>query len=467
MADFSIIAQSPQIRSLVQDNALERAFHDALFPRTLFRAEATPSKWPAGVGDVMVFSRKGLIQPDARPVLPGTDPDLGTYQVEQWTSQLNQYGKAIDTDMPTSMVAIQDLFLTNVHQLGLHAAMTMNRLVRNRLYAAGLSGQTVVDTAASSTATIHVARLNGFTRARNPNTANASQVKFDYVSASNPLKVTILDNGSAATNYVIGFIPDNPGDEFGPGKLTLQSNVTNVTSRSYINAVDKTFLVRSGGAQSIDAITSANIPTLADLRSAVAYMRQNNIPTYADGAYHGHLDPTSEAKFFQDTEFQRLFTSIPEHFAYSDFAISRVMNTILMRNEECPVPSTVVGQDTATYDARDPFPGELYAGGTTSGTPVHRVLITGQAACFEYYQDLDQLLTEAGINGKTGNFNITNSSIEVHTDRVQLVIRAPLNRFMDRVSSAWKFIGDWSIPTDACTGGAARYKRCCVIEHGE
>ena len=467
MADFSIIAQSAQVRALVQDNALERAFHDALFPRTLFRAEATPKKWPAGVGDVIVQSRKGLIQVDARPVQPGNDPAVGTYQVEQWTSQLAQYGKAIDTDMPTSMVAIQDLFLTNVHQLGLHAAQTMNRLARNRLYAAALSGQTVVDTAASSTSTIHVARLNGFTRARNPNTANASQVKFDYVSSSNPLTVTIYDNGAAVTNYVTGYVPDNPGDEFGPGKLTLQNAVTNVAARAYIYAADKTFLVRSGGAQSIDAISSANIPTLADLRSAVAYMRQSNVPTYADGAYHGHLDPTSEAKFFQDTEFQRLFTSIPEHFAYADFAISRVMNTVLMRNEECPVPSTVVGQDTATYSALDPFPGELYAGGTTSGTPIHRVLITGQEAIFEYYQDLEQILTEAGINGKVGEFNITNNSIEVHTDRVQLVIRAPLNRFMDRVSSAWKFIGDWALPTDSVTPGAARFKRTCVIEHGE
>ena len=31
MPDFSTISQAPEIRALVQENLLERAFHDALF----------------------------------------------------------------------------------------------------------------------------------------------------------------------------------------------------------------------------------------------------------------------------------------------------------------------------------------------------------------------------------------------------------------------------------------------------
>ncbi len=62
MADFSTILQTPQIRAIVQENILERAFHDALFPRLLFRGEATVQNYPLNVGDSMVFTGAGLIK---------------------------------------------------------------------------------------------------------------------------------------------------------------------------------------------------------------------------------------------------------------------------------------------------------------------------------------------------------------------------------------------------------------------
>ena len=62
---------------------------------------------------------------------------------------------------------------------------------------------------------------------------------------------------------------------------------------------------------------------------------------------------------------------------------------------------------------------------------------------------------------------IVNNGIEVFTDRIQLVIRAPLNRTQDQVATTWKFIGDWPIRTDVTTGDAARFKRVVQIESGE
>ena len=85
----------------------------------------------------------------------------------------------------------------------------------------------------------------------------------------------------------------------------------------------------------------------------------------------------------------------------------------------------------------------------------------------EYYSDLSQLLTDAGVNGKVGEPRIVNNGIECYTDRIQLIIRAPQNRLQDKVSTSWKFIGDWPTRTDAATGSAARYKRFKVIEHTE
>jgi hypothetical protein len=98
---------------------------------------------------------------------------------------------------------------------------------------------------------------------------------------------------------------------------------------------------------------------------------------------------------------------------------------------------------------------------------VHRALFVGQGMLREYYTNLDELITEAGITGKTAEPRITNNGIEVFTERIQMILRAPLNRLQDQVSTAWKFIGDWPVRTDVTTGDYARYKRACIVQHGE
>lgn len=468
MPDFSIILQTPEVRSLVQENLLERAFHDALFPRMLFRGECTPVAWPAGSGDTQIFSAPGLIPVDATPLTPGQDPVPVSYQYEQWSAQLQQQAGTIDTHMPTSMVAIVNLFLRNAHQLGMQAAQTLNRIARNRMFNAALAGQTVADGAQAAVTTFRVKRLNGFTRARNPNLAGGSAIRFDPVSSSNPLAITIFDNGAAASFNVIGFTADTPGDEVGPGTLTLNVAVNTVLDRAYVHAVDKSFIVRSGGGNSVNDIISGDIPTLADVRTAVAHFWEQNVPEHPDGRFHCHLDPVSQSKIFSDAEFGRLLTSLPDYYMYKQFALGELLNTVFFRNSENPIPSTVVGGKTATYDQRDPFPGELYANGVAAtGVKVHRMLFTAQGGILEYYSDLQQLITEAGMTGVTTDPRIVNNGIEIFSERIQMIIRAPLNRLQDQVSTSWKFIGDWPCRTDAATGDDSRYKRFLAIEHGE
>lgn len=466
MADFSLILQSPDIRGLVQENLLERAFHDALFPRTLFRSEVTAVPWPSNVGDSMVFTGVGLIPVDARPLVPGTDPTPVGYATEQWTAQLQQYATTIDTHMPTSMVAISNLFMRNAHQLGMQAAQTTNRIVRNKMYGAALSGNTVADGAQTSTATLRLKRLNGFTRARNPNLAGGAPIRFDPVSSSNPLAITVFDNGAAASFNVIGFTADTPGDEFGPGTVTLNTTVTSVADRAYVIASDASYIARVGGGLKVDTLSTSTIPTLADVRTAVARLWQQNVPEHPDTRFHCHLDPYSQSKIFADSEFQRLMTSLPDYYAYKQFALGEMLNTAFFRNQECPTRETVVGGLTATFDARDPFVGELYHNGNSStGLPVHRMLFTGAGGIMEYYSDMSQLVTEAGLTGAVADPRINNNGIEIMADRIQFIIRAPLNRLQDQVSTTWKLIADWPVRTDASTGDTARYKRSVVIEH--
>jgi hypothetical protein len=468
MPDFSVILQSSEVRAIVQENLLERAFHDALFPNMLFRGEVSPVVWPAGVGDTQIFSAPGLMPVDARPLRPGEDPEPDTYPLEQWTAQLNQYAKSIDTHMPTSMMAIANLFLRNAHQLGMQAAQTLNRIVRDRMYAAALAGWTVADGAVAGSASLRVKRLNGFTRARNPQLTGTQTVRFELVSASNPLAVLVFDNAVQTSFNVVGFTPDTAGDEYGPGVLTLSANVTSVADRAYVISVDRTNLVRVGGGLKVDEVGASDIPTLADIRSAVAQFWQDNVPAHPDGRYHAHLDPKSQALMFSDQEFQRLLTALPDYYMYKEFALGELLGCVFFRNSECPIAQTVVGGTTATYDQRDPFVGELFNNGNpATGIPIHEILFTAQGGILEYYNDLSGLITEAGIPGKIAEPSITNNGIEVMSERIQLIIRQPLNRLADKVSTSWKFMGDWPVRTDAATGGAARYKRFRCIQHGE
>jgi hypothetical protein len=465
MPDFSVILQNPDIRAIVQERILERAFHDALFPRLLFRGESMPEMWPANIGDSMVFTGVGLIKPKQKPLTPGTDPDPSDYTKEQWEATIQQYADSIDTAMPTSINAIANLFLRNAQQLGLSAGQTLNRITRNRMYNAALSGSTVADGAQVATTTLRVKRLNGFTRARRPDLLTGSQVRFATVSGDNPLAISI-PAGAPTTNTVTGFTPDNPGDEVGPGTLTLSAAQT-VADRDAVLASDRTRVVRVGGGDKVDDVGSSDLLRLADIRTAVARFWQQNVPEQPDGRFHCHLDPTSQAQVFGDPEFQRLLTSLPDYFMYRQFALGELLGVVFFRNSENPIAETVEGGDTASFDVDDPFAGELFNNGLTTGVKIHRPLFVGQQAIFEYYQDLSLLITDAGITGRVAEPRITNNGIEVFAERIQLILRAPLNRLQDTVSSSWKFIGDWPVRTDAATGDAARFKRLLAIEHGE
>lgn len=459
MPDFSVILGTPEVRKIVQEGALERAFHDALFPNMLFRADAVPMPWPMGVGDTYIASAPGLMPPVMAPLTPGVDPLPQTYALEQWEAQVQQYASTIDTHMPTSIMAIVDLFMRNAHQLGLQAAQTLNRIVRNRMYNAAESGWTVANGAGSSSTSLTVKNIAGFTKARS---ASGSRVRFDTVSSSNPLSISI----AGTTASVIACTPTNSGSEVGPGVLTLAAAAT-WSDRDYVKAVDATEIVRSGGGNSVDAIGSTDLPTLADIRSAVAIFRRNNVPVHPDGHFHAHLDPDSESLILGDPELQRLMTGVPEHFTYQEFALGRILGTIFLRNSECPIPQTVYPYDGTTFSVNDNFGSELYSGGTSSGTKIHRILMSAMGGIYEYRMDMSGLLTEAGMIGRSGAVNVVNNGVEVGADGVQLILRAPLNRLQDQVSTSWKFMGDWPCRTDSATGGAGRYKRFSLIQHGQ
>lgn len=436
--------------SAIQDRTLQRTFRDPMFPRLLYRLEAVAELWPVNLGANQTFSRAGIIQPTTRPISPNAEVPTVQYSLEQWEATAQQFGRAIDTHMPTSYVTLASQYLRNMHQLGCHAGQSLNRVVRDKLYNCYVSGNTVVIAAGYAGGTaLPVQNLAGFTR-------KLFNGRPNIVSATNPLSVTI--NGVA--NTVIGFVSDIAGDEIHSGTLTLSAAVGATAGRVAVLAANRSLIFYSGGGTRVDDVASTDQFRMADIRAQIAQLQFDNVPTHEDGTYHYHLDPISQSQIFGDNEFQRLNQSMPDYIHYRKFAIASFLGATFYRNSEAPTVATVI---------EDPADGFTTAFETTNpvGVVLHRPIVTGQGAIEEKFLDESKYISEAGVQGKIGEFAVVNGGMQIMTERIRLILRAPLDRLQQTTSSAWSMSGDWAIPTDqTATSSPSAYKRASVCVHG-
>lgn len=469
---FSTIIETPEVRAIVQDHGLEKKFWDGLYPSNLYRKEAGQGeRWQGMIGDAKTMTGNGLLPVKAKPIRPGGDATVQKYPREQWLARLEVYGVSQDTHLPTNSVAAASTLMSDIKAAGLSAGMTLNVCARNAIFRAGLSGWTVCNGGNSSSTAVPVMRLNGFTRARNPNLAGGSVVGYEPVSTANPLDIEVYYGGAFHAVKVTGFSPVTAGDEFGPGTLTIDGSVS-LADRSAIRAVDRTAVVRVGGGDAVDAIGSGDKITLDAIRQALTNLENAKAPKFADGTYHFHMSPLQKQQLFADNETQLLFrgSELKPGTAYAEYEFGRVMGCTFYTNDQAPQVSTV-GDFTglsANYSDDDPFPGELYSSGIATGTPINRAVVIADGGFNEYYQD-DPFITEAGLQGIVKSASAINTDgIDVMVDRVLVFMRPPQDRVQSTVATTWRFIGDWVFRTDGAVpfGGKGRYKRLCVVESG-
>lgn len=452
-SSLPVTSFNASVVSSIQDRTLQRVFRDALYPRLLYRMEAIAEMWPVNLGANQTFTRAALIAPTTRPLSPGNDPMPKTYSIEQWEATAQQWGDTVDTHMPTSYVTLASQYLRNMQQLGLHSGQSLNRVVRDKLFNSYVAGNTVIKAGGVGAGTsVPVVNLTGFTR-------KLKDGRPQLVSAANPLSITIP--ALAYTGVVTGFTSDIAGDEIHGGTLTVSPAIGAAAGREAVLAANRSRLVYSGGGTSVDAIAALDQFTLADVRASVAQMRYDNIPTHEDGTFHCHFDPISESQIFGDNEFQRLNQSIPDYIHYRRFAVAMMLNVTFYQNTEAPTLATV---------NEDPAVGFTTGFEMTNATAVslHRPIFTGQGAIEEKYLDESRYISEAGIQGKIGEFAVVNGGVQVMTERIRLILRAPLDRLQQQTSATWSFSGDWAIPTDATAlSSPAAFKRAVVVVHGE
>lgn len=471
MATPSLVLGIPaSVLNLIQTGLLEREFHDALFPNLAYRAEFLSEKWEGQTGTQVLMTRAGLLDVVTAPNVPGQDPVPGTIPFEQWTIQLDQYSGAIDTDMPTSAVANSNLFVRNIHTLGLSAGRSINRIARNVLFKSYLSGNTVMTASASSGATtLSVASLNGFTDVVIP----GSTVAPAGVSIAFPLPVTIGSGSTQEIKSMIGFTPNDPTDLFGPGTITLSAGLTNNQPiRAAVVSAYAPRILRASGGDSIDAINASDTLSLQQVINAAGYLRDALVPTHDDGTYHAHIAPLANAQVYADPVFQRLNQSLPEGMTYKEGFLGQYAGVSFFMNTESPNLLNT-GTLTATAAATGALAGktgqyakEIGAEITNGfGTQVGMVMITGKGCGYERYLDESVYTTEAGTTGKIGEFDVVNNGVQILTENIRLVIRAPLDRLQQKVGAAWSISTGFAVPSDiTAPSGPQRFKRALVLE---
>ena len=190
-----------------------------------------------------------------------------------------------------------------------------------------------------------------------------------------------------------------------------------------------------------------------------------NVPPFPDGFYHVHLDPTSEAQIFADQAFQRLNTALPDYLHYREAALGHLLGMMFYRNTECPRQDNC--DATTATDVNALYSIDIH-GETVNETsvPIHRAIVMGAGAVYEKFLDESKYITEAGVTGKIGSFDIVNNGLAIMIDRIRYILRSPLDRLQQMVSQSWSWSGGFPVPSDVTSGDDARFKRAVVIEHG-
>lgn len=465
---MSLILPVPAIvGDLAQKGLLDRAFWEPLFDALLYRSCAAFEEWPANTGTEIFITRQGLLKPATKKLQPGEDPTPKSLTYEQFGITLDQYGDALDTYMPNAATAIVNQFLANLKALGLQAGESVNLLARNAIFTPYLSGHTVLTAAAANTDTmLQVASTNGFQDV----VILGKNVRPAPVSPQFPLQVTLKSGAVQVVRNVVGFEPNDPNFPNGPGILVLSAAVggSGMPLRSAVLSSARPKLIYAGGGNSIDSIGTGDILSLQDIINAAAILRSQNIHPHAeDNMYHAHISALANAQVFADPVFQRLNRGDIDKPRYEQGWLGDLAGVRFWLNNAAPTVDNsgdLVETGATSFYADDIGSEVVNANGVTIGN----VLITGQGALVERGLDESAFLTEAGVNGKVGEFSIINDGIAIDTERVRLVISAPQDRLKQRVGAAWSISTGFAAPSDlTARHGSMRYRRALVLRHAQ
>lgn len=428
------------LRPIIQQNFLEREFMDGLKSKLAFRAIVDKEDFTIGIGESITKTRTGLKAPIETPSTPSANTNLDNgmtpsgWSVEQFSLTINQYNDTIDLNMVTSLVGIASQFLKNAKVNGTQAAQSLDRLARNKLYAAYLGGNTRVTIALGApAATIAVDDIRGFQTV----IKDGGQVP---VSAA----ATMLCIVGAGTYTLQTATPDVANISTAPGgisgTLLFTGNVSvadGALNLQVQSSVAPLVIRPNGRLTTADLIKGTDLLTYNDLLTAVANLRDNNVPGVGGSdVFNAYLDNTHLLQLFADQQFQYLFRGQNKANEQKMAEVEQLLGIRFMPTTEAPQ------QNLAGVGA------------------VKRAIVCGQGALIE------------GDYAATGYSNVINeSSLTQLVDGVCMVTREPLDRLQQIIAQSWYWIGGFAVPTDITantniipTATNSYFKRAVVIE---
>jgi len=444
------------IQTILQNGVIERVYKETLMKNLLFLNSATAKEHTGDKGETVKIPKKGLLKTSRTPTPAATDPLPQNYDRESFSITVEDFDETIDTSLSASFMTSQNLFVDDTQALAINAGETLNRLVRQALYRPYNCGHTHATAAGTSSTSLPVNSINGFTHVMVDGV-------FMPVSANNPLAIKV---GGVAVN-VIGAVASETNQnsqalQHGPGVLTLDEAVDSWAQYAAVDSYFAPVIIRSGARASSDAILAGDKITPSLLRKARARLKKMGVKPFGDGCYHAHLDPVAMGDFFDNEEIKNYATGNLSAEEIQQGVIAKLMGVKFFENEYCPDVDNL--DDYSDAAAIDEVGGTVT---THAGVNVRRSIILGQGALDERYVDQNQIFAQAGNNhnSKIGSFSVGSNSVQQVHNKIAHVIRPPMDRKGKLISSTWSFTGGWGSQTDSLTGDAAYYKRAVIIEH--
>jgi len=289
------------VLNLVQQNKLAGRLLKTLIGKAAYRNDFTRVRLEPGQGSTLTTNRLGRAVPDLLPASSLGDVDVLSFGSEQFTAAPVSYGKKVLIDAPTSYIQLGNQAAQKIDGLATWGAMTLSRLARARAFKAAGYGFAMIRRAQTTGHSVLLVNSCGGFRYK---WVNGQPIA---VSASNTLQIEIV----AATTFtalVTGVTPLDARYPDGPGELTLSTTLSaNVAAGSYCYIKDaKPYIVRPNSRASSDALTTTDLPTMAEIRAMKAKFEDQGVPVHEDtGTYHMHVPASFFDKVGADTAYRQ------------------------------------------------------------------------------------------------------------------------------------------------------------------
>jgi len=440
-----------QLQPMLQTGFLERELEEGLDSILAYRREAVQDTVNARIGETLTKTRKGRKTPVTTSLNPATinsNLDNGltpsTFSIEQYSFTLANYADTVDVNLMQELAGIADQLMADSRNNGVQAAQSMDRIARNKLFAAYGGGNTRVrtDLGASTSTTCHVDDVNGFQTVLVNGTPTP-------VSGANTLSVTETATSGSGVNQTLTVtgvavdVVNNSSTPYGQSGVLTFNSATAPVNLDALVAANAPQVLRPNSKLTTQLLTGGDVLTLGLCLDGVAYLRDNAVPPMADGTYHMVCDSTSIRQLFADQDFKILFAASASAREYVDGDVIRLAGITFIPTTEAFV------QQKATNGSQ---------------VRVRRPIILGAEVIIQgNFEGLDSWLNREGVN-PIGEIMLVNN--------VAQIVRPPLDRLQQNISLSWTWVGDFAVPTDITattaiipTSSGALFRRGLLIEH--